>query len=142
MRDVPEVDVRVDGTLLRQAVRLSIHACQRWHERAQPGVSAPAATRGMRHALREHGVLVSMPPSWVGTSPGTRLYVVVGDFVLPVELTADHTPLAVTVVARGGISHAERRARRTRRHARRAGSQQRHHRPADARHPSRFQEAI
>jgi hypothetical protein len=95
-------------------IHLSQHAVERFHERVRPSLGIEAAEDELAR-LVAMGQVVTQPPPWHAerqrqTAPA---YLVICDLVLPlVQMGGDPVVLvAVTCIARGGISD-QARARR------------------------------
>jgi len=102
-------------------IRLGSHAVERFHERVRPALHLDAAELELGRLVAQ-GSVVADPPVWL--APRQRqfacCYVVVGDLVLPLEPDRrDREVLvALTCIARGGLSDRARQGRNARRRAR------------------------
>jgi hypothetical protein len=99
-------------------IHITQHAIERFHLRVRPGLSTAAAEIELARMVAV-GELVNDPPSWYADRQRrtAAAYLVVGDLVLPLE-PVDGNPcalVAVTCIARGGISDAARARRNERR---------------------------
>lgn len=94
-------------------IELTNHAIDRFHERVRPGLArASAEVELARLAL--FGAMVADPPPWYSPCEDheASAYLVIGDLVLPLRAGDDGVHVAVTCIARGGISPAARARRR------------------------------
>lgn len=101
-------------------VVVSTHALDRWHEHVCPGRDRGYAMRFLRQMAAREGVLDR--PDWIVSDPddGPQIHLSIGDFVVVIALADNNRPpIAVTVIARGGLLPADRKARRDARHDRR-----------------------
>jgi len=102
-------------------INLTCHAIARFHERVRPTLDRRAAEDELAR-LVAIGLITSEAPFWHATRQRQRAhaYLVVGDLVLPLKpQRGDQSVLiAVTCIARGGLSDAARARRNERRRGR------------------------
>jgi hypothetical protein len=99
-------------------VTLSQHAVDRYQQRVRPALSAELAREDLGRLIGL-GRVASEPPSWLADRQAQRaaFYLTVGDVVLPLDPDRRDTErlIALTCIARGGISEIARHARNQRR---------------------------
>jgi hypothetical protein len=122
--------LRLPGTDIRAGI--SDHALERYAERVRPGligaVSAGTIAADLRRLVDAHGTTHRHPPDWVPPDwPSPEdLWVHCGDVALVVAPSTGGCPKVVTtVLARGGISDANRARRNGARSARTHGRRKR-----------------
>jgi hypothetical protein len=102
-------------------IHLSEHAVQRFHERVRPGLDRIAAEDALAR-LALHGTIDTEPPDWLARHQRQHAacYLVAGDVVLPLDpCRRDPAVLvALTCLARGGLSEPARQRRNLRRRRR------------------------
>ena len=112
-------------TTHRIEIHLSQHAVDRFHERVRPGLDRTAAEDALAQ-LALLGTIEPEPPEWLARRQRQRAacYLVAGDVVLPLDpCRRDPTVLvALTCLARGGISELARHRRNSQRRLRSARS--------------------
>ena len=96
-------------------ITFSHHAVERYRERAFPAADLQLA-RARLEALASSARVAAHPPRWCAAKAQqeAELYLVIGDLVFPLVRTGedqDHQWLAMTCIARGGISARARRRR-------------------------------
>ncbi len=116
--------VRRDPHILSPSVApidLSRHAVCRYRERIRPALEHEDAHQDLRRLIKL-GQVSTTPPSWLEQRAfqTAALYLVVGDVVLPLDpCRRDRSRLvALTCLARGGVSETARRRRNARRRRR------------------------
>lgn len=101
-------------TTHRLEIHLSQHAIDRFHERVRPGLDRAAAEDALAQ-LALLGTIESEPPEWLARRQRQRAacYLVAGDVVLPLDpyRRDPRVLVALTCVARGGISELARQRR-------------------------------
>lgn len=101
-------------TVAPDRVEFSLHACERWVERARPSISTRQAAKELRTLLQLGQIEIR---SWTIAHPTGELTLVVGQFQFPLVRQTDGRLLAVTCFStkRKGSTHATSGQRRVRR---------------------------
>jgi hypothetical protein len=103
---------------------LKTHAITRFKDRVRPGLGWSAAEREFERLLRM-GTAVEQPPAWLiaDATQGTPRYVLIGDdIVVPLVASVERPGdwVALTCIARGGLTEQARTRRNERRSQRTA----------------------
>lgn len=123
-----------DGT----RVPLTLHALERWQEYICPLAPLSEAIALLARFVDENGTVTAERPEWIREGNAT-LWVVAGDFCLPVVVPRDGSPydgftyFIPTFIARGTITPDERLARRHERRTRASRTRGRSRKQGDRR---------
>jgi hypothetical protein len=113
-------------------IALSRHSVARYQERVRPGLDHHLAHTDLKR-LMQLGEVTNRPPSWLARREAQRaaFYLTIGDVVLPLDpCRRDRDQLvALTCIARGGLSDAARANRNLRRHPQPLGPAERRRQP-------------